>query len=313
MLVLPLGSLAQSVPRALVLEHFTNSVCSICANRNPSLHQNLQQNAHVLALSIHPSSPYASCFLSQNNTIANDNRTNFYGIYGGTPRIVINGVVQAPGVAFGSAQVFQPFMGQFSAFAVATTISLQDGDLHTRTVLRKSDASVLDSLWLFYGLAQDTVWFNGGNGEAAHYRVVRRALQQRVLLPQAIGDSVVITHVWPTHSSWDLNRMFHFALLQDESRALEQADFSELLEPGAVSVVDRHRERALVFFPNPVRDMLHFSGTDLLHYEIFDLYGRKIRTGTLTPGDGINVQLLPASLYLLRDLSTSATYRVLVR
>lgn len=313
LLLLPFGSIAQSVPRAIVLEHFTNTVCSICANRNPSLHQNLQQNTNVLALSIHPSSPYASCFLSQHNTVANDARTNFYNIYGGTPRIVINGLVQAPGVAFGNAQIFQQFQGQFSAFQVAASLTLGNGQVQGRTVVYKVDSSLRDSLWLFQGLAEDTIWMNGGNGESAHYRVVRRAIQQKVVMPSSIGDSMVFTQVWPTHIDWDLSRLFQFAILQDESKAVEQAAFSALLVGVASSASAVAPTEPLAFYPQPARNFLYYRGAEVLHFELYDLSGRLHLSGRLDPGAPLQVRFLPVGLYILRDQQSQQTYRIMLQ
>jgi hypothetical protein len=85
-------TLAQ-VPKKVVVEHFTNTRCSVCASRNPGFYNNYKTQAGVIHLAIHPSSPYAACVLSQHNPVENDARTNYYGVYGGTPVLVIQGVV----------------------------------------------------------------------------------------------------------------------------------------------------------------------------------------------------------------------------
>ena len=81
------------VPKKAVVEHFTNTNCSVCASRNPGFYTNLNMQTGVLNLAVHPSSPYPNCLLYQQNATANDARTNYYGIYGSTPRLVINGNV----------------------------------------------------------------------------------------------------------------------------------------------------------------------------------------------------------------------------
>jgi len=77
------------VQKNVVVEHFTNTRCGICASRNPGFFTNLNNNPDVIHLAIHPSSPYSSCVFNQHNSVDNDDRTNYYGIYGGTPRLVV--------------------------------------------------------------------------------------------------------------------------------------------------------------------------------------------------------------------------------
>lgn len=94
------SSLFAQVPRNIIVEHFTNTKCSVCASRNPGFQTNLNAHPDVRQISIHPSSPYSTCLLSQQNTVDNDARTNYYGVYGGTPRLVINGTVISASVNY---------------------------------------------------------------------------------------------------------------------------------------------------------------------------------------------------------------------
>ncbi len=98
------------VSKTIVVEHFTNSVCSICASRNPGFYENLSEQENVLHLAIHPSAPYSSCIFNLNNVIENDDRTNYYGIYGSTPRLVIQGDVISSSADYSSASIFTPYL-----------------------------------------------------------------------------------------------------------------------------------------------------------------------------------------------------------
>jgi hypothetical protein len=117
MLALAYTSSAQ-VQKTVLVEHFTNSRCGVCANKNPGLYQNLASHPDVLHIAFHPSAPYASCIFSQYNPVENDNRTKFYSIYGGTPWIVINGQVQSSGTNFGNPALFDPFYGETTPFSL---------------------------------------------------------------------------------------------------------------------------------------------------------------------------------------------------
>ena len=77
----------------MLVEHFTNTYCSVCASKNHGFYANLWRYPQVWHVAYHPSSPYAACPLSMANVPENDARTNYYGVYGGTPRLVIQGAV----------------------------------------------------------------------------------------------------------------------------------------------------------------------------------------------------------------------------
>lgn len=112
------SQLFSQVPGNILVEHFTNTKCSVCASRNPGFQANLNAHPAVKLLSIHPSAPYSTCLLSQQNTADNDARTNYYGVYGGTPRLVINGTVISASVNYGAASVFTPFENLTKSFQI---------------------------------------------------------------------------------------------------------------------------------------------------------------------------------------------------
>ncbi len=64
----------------VVVEHFTNTRCGICASRNPAFKENVANHPKVLSITIHPSRPYSSCELHKHNPGDNDSRTNYYDI-----------------------------------------------------------------------------------------------------------------------------------------------------------------------------------------------------------------------------------------
>lgn len=294
---------AQPVAKTIVLEHYTNSRCSICANRNPALFQNLANHPQVLHLSIHPSSPYANCFLSQRNASTNDARTNYYGIYGGTPRLVINGVVQTPGVNFGAASIFAPFEQDSTAFMVTPEIALLGSDsiLYTIKIVRKA-ADMLDSAVLFSGILQDTVFGNGGNGEQAHYQVLVAGAQQTISLPPNIGDSVVISSRLALRANWVPARLMSLGLLQQtSSKVLIQAAKSDLLVTGVSSSTrPLPSNEAVQLYPNPSTGWLKTNLEPPFGYRLQSSHGGLLQSGLSTNGE---IQLeadLVNGLYLLQ-------------
>tara|TARA_B110000285_G_C15096412_1_gene602244 strand:+ start:1583 stop:1825 length:243 start_codon:yes stop_codon:yes gene_type:complete len=77
------------VVKKVLVEHFTYTRCSVCASRNTGFITNLNAQSDVVHISYHPSSPYSNCQFNQYNLQENDDRTKYYGVFGSTPRLVI--------------------------------------------------------------------------------------------------------------------------------------------------------------------------------------------------------------------------------
>jgi hypothetical protein len=86
-------AVARQIPKAVIAEHFTNTWCSICASRNPGLLSNLNSFPQLIHIAYYPSSPHAGCPLTMHNPVEANARTNYYGIYGGIPQLVVGGSV----------------------------------------------------------------------------------------------------------------------------------------------------------------------------------------------------------------------------
>jgi hypothetical protein len=217
------------VPKKVVVEHFTNTKCSVCASRNPGFYTNYNAQAGVIHLAVHPSSPYSACVLSQHNALENDGRTNYYGIYGSTPRLVIQGVVVSNGANYSSASIFTPYLNQLSPASIKIVQSKYGNDsIRSRIVIKTEASHTLSGLSLFVTLAEDTLNYTGSNGESIHYDVFRKSLTGatgvNITLPATVGDSVVYTKSSTVNGAWNFSRIFTLAILQEAtSKALVQA------------------------------------------------------------------------------------------
>src|SRR5580765_1346486 len=115
---------AQPVPRTTVVEHFTNTFCSVCASRNPGFYSNLAAFPDVLHISIYPSAPYPACPFNQMNKAEQDARANYYGVLGATPRLVINGTPISANTQYTDPAIFGA--GQTSDFAMYVRLRRSD-------------------------------------------------------------------------------------------------------------------------------------------------------------------------------------------
>jgi thiol-disulfide isomerase/thioredoxin len=91
-LLMTLHSAGQiNVQKFVLIEHFSNTWCPICAGRNPDFYALVQKySKNIHQISIHPPYPYSGCPLYQYNKAENQERANYYNIQG-TPALVLNG------------------------------------------------------------------------------------------------------------------------------------------------------------------------------------------------------------------------------
>lgn len=299
---------AQPVPRQLIVEHFTNTYCSVCANRNPGFYSNLAGFPDVLHIAYHPSAPYAACPLNQHNKPENDSRTNFYGIYGATPRIVIQGVVIPANVNYGADTLFSNRQGQTSAFAMSTRLELSGSNsLEVTVVIRKADTSSLDSLDLYAALAEDTLHFTGNNGETLQQDVFRKAFfgtaPMRVNLPVNVGDSVVFTQSTAINSAWVLSQCYAIAIASTADKKIEQAAASSRLPDMPTGIANRSRTNSLQVYPVPASGRLWLREALGVpsRVEVTDVSGKRLSQQTLAAGNReIGLPPLSTGIYFLR-------------
>ncbi len=292
---------AQQVPLNSIVEHFTNTRCSICKNRNPGFHANVFAQKDITHLSIHPSSPYIGCILSKQNTVTNDARTNYYGIYGGTPRLVINGSVISASANYNDAALFNPFQNLTSAFEVKINIKQTNTDsLNYEIQIKKVAESNLNMASLFSGLAEDTVFVDGGNGESEHYHVLRHGNQESISLPAAIGTSINITKSVFIKNIWNSKRLFAVAMIQESSnKTMIQSGKSATLSQISSSIREINGITKLHVYPNPTSDFIYTNDTENYKYVLINLIGESIQSGEFSSNNAISISGQPNGLYYI--------------
>ncbi len=298
-------SIAQQVPKVVAVEHFTNTLCSICASRNPGLQANLAHYPQVLFVSIHPSSPYAGCTLSMANVPENDARTNFYGLYGSTPKVVVQGTYYTG--AFTDSTFITSQLGQTTSFAMAVTITPVGTDsIKSRVVIRKVDTSSLSTLKLYACAVEDTLFFTSGNGESRHYNVFRKSFTGSnpvsLTVPTAVGDSIVYSQTIAANTAWNRNRVFSMAILQDASKnAVQAAKSANLPHTSSTGITELGAYNAFSVYPNPAGNFLQLTGLTKFPAKIHitDLNGTLLKNIQLNENTPIDISALTTGLYFI--------------
>lgn len=307
---------AQPVAKAVLVEHFTNSYCSVCAGRNPGVYLNLAQHPQALHIAYYPSSPYPACPINQYNKPEADARTNYYGVYGSTPRLVIQGAAIPATANYNDGNLIQSELGKTTAFAVTLQLKALSATVgEARVVIRKADTSSLDSVSLYAAVVEDTLLFAANNGEQVHYDVFRRSVwgaqPVRVKTPAAVGDSAIFTHSFPIDAAWTLSKMYGIGIVQRQDGALLQATRSGGIMAVSTGVGAASNGESFTVYPNPATDFIRIENTAGMEAiaSIFDFQGRSVQRQRIKGPARIAVEQLPPGQYVLRiDADRGSTH-----
>lgn len=303
---------AQTVAKTVVVEHFTNSRCGICASRNPNLYQNLGKFPNVLHIAYHPSSPYSSCVLNQHNVQQNDDRTNHYGIYGGTPRGVLQGTVVGVNNQVVDSATIAAQLGQQSPIDLSITEHWVSSDsvrvsIKLKTVAAHSHSNTI----LYIPITEDLLQYNAPNGETQHHDVFRKAIHDvngaglQVTLPTTVGDSLVVAAGYRVHATWDTAQLSVTAILQNvaNKEVIQVGRSSNRLAATATGVFNLKKEsKQLQIFPNPSTELITVKGlaeTRALA-ELYNLSGQLLQTKEIEEGSQLSLKGLENGVYLLK-------------
>jgi hypothetical protein len=299
------------VPKKIVVEHFTNSRCSVCANRNPGFFNNLVQHPEVLHISMYPSSPYPNCYFSQQNATENDGRTNYYNVYGSTPVFVIQGQVISQAANYASASLFSPFVGQTSPVSIRVD-QIQNTDSIITTVSIKTEAvHALGSLSLFGAITEDTVFYASPNGETEQYNLHRKSLfgnsGMSISIPNTVGDSVTFRKSITNNLNWNQTRLKSLVVIQESATksVIQAAESYANGEIPAGLMIQSNMN--IQVFPNPTESILtiRIAGEYEQAFYLFNSLGEIQRSGTIIKETQLDFSHLPHGIYLLKIGNTT--------
>lgn len=307
--IIIISSAYAQTPKATIVEHFTNTVCGLCAVHNPNLFSNLANHPDVIHISYHPSSPYPSCEFNQVAPGANDGRVQHYNQYGSTPKIMVNGTELYTGSNFGNSQIIDDVAGQMSPFEINVEQTLvEDFGFLSEITVKTTEAHTLENLNVFIAIVQDTVFYNAPNGENVHINVMRHIHSSVSGAPhnfsQSVGDSVIFNYgyIWDTFTSqgFDPATFTTTVIIQDATtnevhQAFQsEATFTYQTASGVGEYLSDYK-----IFPNPARDFLNLDINEGADIKILDLNGRLISSASLLPYEKINISALSTGTYLV--------------
>ncbi len=305
------------VPKKILLEHFTNTYCSVCASRNPGLIANLNNQSETVYLRYHPSSPYPACTLNQADKNGNDDRCKHYGLFGSTPRIAINGNPLPANLNYGSQSLFTNYISLVSSFKIKIDQLKTGSKIYLRVTVKKVDSSALMSGKLYLALCEDSIFFNAPNGENLHTAVFRKSLTATggnlINLPLNSGDSNVFLYNTAIDNISDIDRLSTVAILSSESGEYLQSEKSKTQDRDeSLNLPESKTSPDFKIYPNPANSQISITPSHSEeNYQII-FYDSNMRETLMLSGNGemiADISFLQAGLYFI-TISGSNGYNV---
>lgn len=292
-------SLFAQVPQTVIVEHFTNTKCSICAARNPAMYALLDNYPEVLHIAYHPSAPYSTCIFSLHNVAENDGRTNFYGIYGGTPRVVVNGEVVPVASQLMTENQLSQKLGKFSDYTINIQQEKNNDSVEVKLVVKRMSGGGSEDLVILVSLTENLIYYNAPNGETQHHDVFRKEIMNANVNIPVFGDSVVFNKSYTSHPAWQENQLNAIAVLQKSSdkKIVQAASSGFISNPMGTGA---NYEASSIFYPNPASQRVLFTPNAVSTYSkvsVYNIFGKKIlESGLLKP---LQVDDLSSGYYFL--------------
>ena len=289
----------------LLIEHFTNSNCGICANKNPVFFNLINQAQYaddVHHVSIHPMFPYSSCVFYQANTTENSAWTNLYPV-AGTPSIALNGAYQNPSTPILTEAKLQTYLNQTSPLHLKVTETGPNNARQVKVTAQALDAIPTGNYKLFVAVVEKKVNQTPGNGESVHHNVFGRR-------PPAAGETVEYDFNFSISNNWKADEIYVLAFVK-EVNTKAVLNSGTRFDPVLSSTSDL-LAKPIRIFPNPVAETAMMDlGTDQPEaVELFSLNGQRVAAEFQAQGSlvSLGTTKLPAGIYLVKVTGAQGVY-----
>jgi Secretion system C-terminal sorting domain/Outer membrane protein Omp28 len=284
--------------------HFTNSNCGSCAGNNPGFFTKLDTYAKdIHHLTVHPSTPYASCVFYQANTTEN---TALYQKYkgAGTPTVTFDGGKTVTSVSGVTATTLQ------NAFAgtspVQVKVNENKGANRTVKATVKTVGAVPSANYLvFAAVVEKVVNQKTGNGETSHRNVFRKLLTPVAgtsFTPAAANKETVVDLSYVVDSKWNEANTYTLVWIQDGNNNILNSGTQFDVTVGTNDILENAN---VAVYPNPAQAELN---VDLSNFEnvaerisIYDLQGKEMMSTTVNQSlEKMDISALAKGQYFVK-------------
>lgn len=306
-----------SAKKYVLIEHFTNSKCSVCASKNPAFYNLINQYpSDIHHISIHPPIPYNTCAFYLANTAENSARSTYYGVFG-TPSVALNGELQPITNPTLTLTTLQTFFGENSPLWLEVTES-GPNNARVATVKAHSLGPIPSGNYKLYAaVVEKTVAAPPppNNGEAAHHDVFRKMLPDingAVYTPAAVGQSVEFTFNFAINANWNPAEVYVLAWVQNTANK-EVLNSGTRFDPPVLTGTNEAAPKTIQIQPNPVGDLAtaRIGDDEAKQVEVYATNGQRIsitfenqEVGTLN----IPTATLAAGVYFVKITGEKGVY-----
>ena len=207
-----------------LVEHFTNTHCPICTNKNPQLFQVIADNSpNVHHIAYHPPYPYSACIFYQANVDGNQNRADYYNVPG-SPTAYIGGVRGNGGSQLLSddkikAAITRPVMVEMTVEESEVSTLRNAVEREVRINIKTIQAPEAGSHKLYAAVVEKEIAYNSPNGESIHHDVFRKMLPENggmAFTFPAVGEETEIVLNFEYESGWQQDEIYVVVFIQDD-------------------------------------------------------------------------------------------------
>jgi hypothetical protein len=308
---------AQSGAKKYVLiEHFTNSRCSVCASKNPAFYSLIGQAQYaddVHHISVHPMFPYPQCVFYQANTTENSAWVGLYPGVQGTPSIAINGTLQNPSTPILTEAKLQTYLNQNSPLALQVT---ESGPNNARMANIKAKALgeiPTGNYKLFVAIAEKTINMQTPNNETVHHDVFRKmltAVSGDAFSAPANGETLEFNFEYSIPNGWNANEIYVLAFVKE-------VDTKQVLNSGTrfdpvLSGTGEAAPENVRISPNPVAGFawVELSDDVAQSVEVFASNGQRVSVSFENQGNALSIPTtsLAPGIYFVKIAGEQRVY-----
>ena len=306
-----------SAKQYLLIEHFTNSKCSVCASKNPAFYTLINQYPNdIHHISVHPPFPYNTCAFYLANTAENSARASYYGVFG-TPSIALNGILQPITTPMLTTATLQEYLGNTSPLWLQVSES-GPSSARVATIKAHSLSTIPAGNYKIYAaIVEKEVAAPPppNNGEAVHHDVFRKMLPDingSTFTPAAAGQFVEFNFNYTIAAGWNADEVYVVAWVQNTTNK-EILNSGTRFGPPVVSGTNEAAPQTIQIQPNPVSELAtaRIGDDEAKQVEVYAAKGQRVsvtfenqEVGTLS----IPTSTLAAGVYFVKITGEKGVY-----
>jgi hypothetical protein len=298
-------------PKKLLVEEFTQAGCMPCAAVNPYFDSLLFPNLtaqKITAIKYHPSWPGFDQMYNDNPQLADD-RVFYYNVPAVPEALVDGNFIPNYNASYvgDPAGLTQARIDSAQAYPAIFDIAVSNSTVASTnyvsvTVTAKTDIP-MHEMHLYTVIIEDSVNFNGSNGEYVFYQVARQMLPAdsgQILPPMNNNQSLTFNYSYPVTAVYDPSLLRTVAFVSDDATLKTYQSTVSAPYPNPNGVNEMAKDYSVAVYPNPASDNVLVSVNGIkenkISWSLENVMGEKIFSGENEVNENFKKQLDVSSL-----------------